>query len=124
MSILDEAKRQQALAEAARKRNLPEWAHEMAQAVDDATIRSLVYDFRRGVPGPSSLAGKPTIQHKQQGSGWSDPVPLSNPPGVSIADRMNGSARSLGSSEKGQGAKGCWPDGEEGCRSLMTSIAK
>jgi hypothetical protein len=109
-SILDEAKRQQALAEAARKRNLPEWQHEMAQAVDDATIRSLVNDFRRGVPGPSSLAGGPTIQSRRQGSGWSEPVPLTNPPGVALADKLMDQQDRIDRVKRARELKGFPPD--------------
>jgi hypothetical protein len=88
MSIIEEAKRQQALAEAARKRNLPEWQHEMAQAVDDATIKSLVSDFRRGPPGPSSIVKTdPKVEIEARRTSTSEPRPLVTPH-VDYVDRV------------------------------------
>jgi hypothetical protein len=88
MSILEEAKRQQQLAEAARKRNLPEWQQEMVEAVDDATIRSLVNDFRRGPPGPSSIVKTdPKVEIETRRTSTSEPRPLVTPY-VSDVDRV------------------------------------
>jgi hypothetical protein len=47
MSVED-AKRQQALAEEARRRGIPEWQLEASRAVPDDLVRSIVDDFRRG----------------------------------------------------------------------------
>jgi hypothetical protein len=79
--------RQAALAAEARKRGISEATLEAAKAVPDDVVRSLVSDFRRGPSQPSSIAGAPTVQAKQ-GSGWSEPLPLSNPPGVDLADKL------------------------------------
>jgi len=89
MSAIEEERQKAALAERARKRGLQPWQLEMMETVDDATIRSIVSDFRGGPSQPSSIAGAPAVQHKKQGgSGWNDPLPLSNPPGVNLADRL------------------------------------
>ena len=89
MSTIEEERQKAALAERARKRGLQPWQLEMVETVDDATIRSIVSDFRTGPSQPSSIAGAPAVQHKKQGgSGWNDPLPLSNPPGVNLADRL------------------------------------
>jgi len=89
MSAIEEERQKAALAERARKRGLQPWQLEMVETVDDATVRSLVSDFRGGPSQPSSIAGAPAVQHKKQGgSGWNDPLPLSNPPGVQLADRL------------------------------------
>ena len=89
MSAIEEERQKAALAERARKRGLQPWQLEMVETVDDATVRSLVSDFRGGPSQPSSIAGAPAVQHKKQGgSGWNDPLPLSNPPGVNLADRL------------------------------------
>ena len=89
MSAIEEERQKAALAERARKRGLQPWQLEMMETVDDATVRSLVSDFRGGPSQPSSIAGAPAVQHKKQGgSGWNDPLPLSNPPGVNLADRL------------------------------------
>ena len=89
MSAIEEERQRAALAERARKRGLQPWQLEMVETVDDATVRSLVSDFRGGPSQPSSIAGAPAVQHKKQGgSGWNDPLPLSNPPGVNLADRL------------------------------------
>ena len=89
MSTIEDERQKAALAERARKRGLQPWQLEMVETVDDATVRSLVSDFRGGPSQPSSIAGAPAVQHKKQGgSGWNDPLPLSNPPGVNLADRL------------------------------------
>jgi|SRR6516164_1940621 hypothetical protein len=89
MSTLQEERRKQALAERAKKAGLPEWQQEMVENVGSDVVADVVRDFRRGLSPPSSIAGGPTVQHKKQGgSGWSEPLPLSNPPGVQLADRL------------------------------------
>ena len=88
MSAIEEERQKAALAERARKRGLQPWQLEMVETVDDATIRSIVSDFRTGPSQPSSIAGAPTVQTKQKGTGWSEPLPLSNPPGLDLADRL------------------------------------
>src|SRR6516165_12553003 len=87
-SEIDYARQEQIAAEA-KRRGISEATLEAAKAVPTDLVRDLVSDFRRGVPGPSSIAGAPTVQHKKQGgSGWSEPLPLSNPPGVDLADKL------------------------------------
>ena len=88
MSTIEEERQKAALAERARKRGLQPWQLEMVETVDDATIRSIVSDFRTGPSQQSSIAGAPTVQTKQKGTGWSEPLPLSNPPGLDLADRL------------------------------------
>jgi len=90
MSATEEARRQAALAEEAKRRGLQEWELEASKAVDDALVRSIVDDFRRGPAQPSSLGttpDKPKVEPKA-GSGWEDAAPLQQPPGIKIIDAM------------------------------------
>ena len=80
--------RQAALAAEAKRRGISEATLEAAKAVPTDLVQDLVRDFRRGLSPPSSIAGAPTVQRKQKGSGWSEPLPLTNPPGVDLADRL------------------------------------
>jgi len=86
-SEIDYARQEQIAAEA-KRRGISEATLEAAKAVPTDLVRDLVSDFRRGVSQPSSIAGAPTIQNKQKGTGWSESRPLSNPPGVNLADRL------------------------------------
>jgi hypothetical protein len=85
---VDHAK-QAALAAEAKRRGIPEYQLEMARNVGTDAIRDLVSDFRRGPSQPSSIAApsKPKVE-PEKGTGWSEPLPLSNPPGVDLADRL------------------------------------
>jgi len=69
-------------------------------AMDDATARSIVRDHY-GAPSGPSMSGIPSSQTVTGvrpgggpanvpggGSGWVQPVSLSNPPGVALADRL------------------------------------
>jgi len=80
--------RQAALAAEAKRRGISEATLEMSRAVPTDLVQSLVRNFSRGVSPPSSIASAPTVQTKQKGSGWSEPLPLCNPPGVELADRL------------------------------------
>ena len=89
MSATEDAKRQAALAEEARRRGIPEWQLEAARAVPDDVVRSLVEDFRRGPAQPSSpLKQSGRTVEVNRGSGWQDAAPLSQPPGIKIMDAM------------------------------------
>jgi hypothetical protein len=86
MSVED-AKRQQAIANEARRRGIPEWQLEMANAVGDDLLRDLVADSKRNSQ-PSSIAAKPKVEEPPRGSWGTGSVPLSQPPGVDLIDRM------------------------------------
>src|SRR5262245_19130318 len=87
MSV-EEAKRQQALAEQARRSGIPERQQEMANSVDDALVRDLVSDFRLGPSPPSSMAAKPATSEPKKGTGWQAAAPLEQPPGIDLMDAM------------------------------------
>jgi hypothetical protein len=82
--MIEEAKRQAVIAEEAKRRGLPEWHHEMANAVPDSLIRSIVADSRRGPPQRSSPAPA------KAGSGWVEPQALGPRPAseVALVDRL------------------------------------
>ena len=85
MSVEDE-KRQQALAEEARRKGIPEWQLEAARAVPDDVVRSLVNDFRSGPSLPSSMAQKsPTPEEKRPS--FTEPAPL-DVPGIRYVDQL------------------------------------
>jgi hypothetical protein len=86
-SEIDYSKQAEVAAEAKRL-GISEATLEASRAVPTDVVRDLVSDFRRGVSQPSSIVGAPTVQRKQKGTGWSEPLPLSNPPGVDLADRL------------------------------------
>ena len=86
-SEIDYSKQAEVAAEAKRL-GISEATLEASRAVPTDLVRDLVSDFRRGVSQPSSIASPPTVQHKKPGTGWSEPLPLSNPPGVDLADRL------------------------------------
>ena len=86
-SATEDAKRQQALALEARRRGIPEWQLEAAKAVDDALVRSIVDDFRRGPSQPSSMAHKGPAPEPKRGSGWAEPVSV-EVPGVKLVDEI------------------------------------
>jgi hypothetical protein len=58
---------------------------EMLKATPDELMRDIAGDARRQST-LSSLGGEPPV--RQRGSGWSESIPLSNPPGVAIADKI------------------------------------
>jgi hypothetical protein len=109
MSTIQDEKQKAALAERARKAGLPEWQQEMSENVGSDLIQDIVRDFRRGPPGPSSIAGSPTVQAKQ-GSGWSEPLPLSNPPGVDLADKLMDQQDRIDRVKRARELKGLPPD--------------
>jgi hypothetical protein len=83
--MIEEAKKQAALAEEARRRGLAEWHYEAAAAVPTAVIRDVVADNRQSsavAPSPSPRSG---------GSGWQDgprPLPLPSDREVELIDRL------------------------------------
>lgn len=81
MSVED-AKRAQALAEEARRRNIPEYQLEAARAVPDSLVSDLVADSRRSSPlEPSSVVPRRASEPvAEKGSGWIKNVPLTPPP--------------------------------------------
>ena len=64
--------------------------------LDDATVKGIALRDARAPTGPSSQGAIPSSQQVSnvrgagggRGSGWSEPSPLSNPPGVNWADRL------------------------------------
>jgi len=80
--------RQAELAKEARERGLPEYVVEASRAVPDSLVRDLVNDFRRGPSLPSSMAQKGPAPEVKRGTGWQADVPLRQPPGVDLIDRM------------------------------------
>ena len=66
---------------------------EMARAVPDHVMKNIAMRDARAPTGPSSAGVVPSSQQVRgtgggRGSGWSEPTPLSNPPGVNWADRL------------------------------------
>ena len=88
MSATEEARRQAALAEEARRRGIAEWELEASRAVPDDLVRSIVDDFRRGPSLPSSMAVKPRTEGPPRGSWGTGDTPLRQPPGIDLIDRM------------------------------------
>jgi hypothetical protein len=86
MSAVEDAKKQQALAEEARRKGIPEWQLEAARAVPDDVVRSLVSDFRRGPSPPSSIAAKPATPDEKRPS-FTEPAPL-DVPGIRYVDQL------------------------------------
>jgi len=61
----------------------------MQMAAPDDLVRQIVSDQRRGVSERSSLANEAeTVAAKPKGTGWIEPRPLANPPGVEWVDRI------------------------------------
>jgi hypothetical protein len=59
----------------------------MTDVVDDRQMQQIVEEHRHGRSEPSGLSSPPSSP-KEKGSGWQNPTPLSNPPGVAICDQM------------------------------------
>jgi hypothetical protein len=65
---------------------------EMAKACPDSFVKDIVGDHR-APPGPS-MSGVPSSQQLSnvrgagRGTGWSEPTPLSNPPGTRLIDAI------------------------------------
>ncbi len=57
--MIDEARRQAALADEAKRLSIPEWQNEMARAVPDRLVRDIVGDHSRGTIQPSSTTAPP-----------------------------------------------------------------
>jgi len=66
----------------------PEVMAEMVRAVGSETIRGIVKSGGVGVLQSTATTPSPTPVSALNTSGWRDPGPLSNPPGVAIADRL------------------------------------
>ena len=87
MSATEEARRQAALAEQARKLGIPEWQLEMSRTVDDALMQDIVADAGRSNQ-PSSMIAKGPAPEPVKGTGWQADTPLAQPPGIDLIDRM------------------------------------
>jgi hypothetical protein len=67
---------------------------EMARAVPDAMMREIAMKDHRALTGPSSAGvipssqGLSNVRGTGRGTGWSDPSPLSNPPGTRLLDAI------------------------------------
>ena len=88
MTSVADARRNAALEAEAKRLGLSLWQYEMVRAVDTDVIREIVRDQRRAPIVPSSIAGQSTAQSPGRSSGWSNPQPLSPPPGVALADKL------------------------------------
>ena len=97
-SATEDAKKQQAVANEARKQGIPEWQREMANSVDDALVRDLVSDFRRGPSLPSSMAAKPATVEEKRPS-FTEPAPL-DVPGIKLVDQIADHFAKLDQAEK------------------------
>jgi hypothetical protein len=94
MSLKDEERRQQELADEAKRLGIAEWQLEASRAVGTDMLRDLMADSRRGsIHRPSSILpetepAKPTPQPK--GNGWVTPPQVNawSPPGERYFDRM------------------------------------
>jgi hypothetical protein len=65
----------------------PSAIEEMAKAVPDKLVREIVDDHRHGRAEPGFL--KPSESAPVvRGSGWVEPVPLGNPPGIKYVDQL------------------------------------
>jgi hypothetical protein len=65
----------------------PSAVKAMTDVVDDRQMQQIVQEHRHGRSEPSGLSSPPSSP-KERGSGWQNPTPLSNPPGVAICDQM------------------------------------
>jgi hypothetical protein len=67
---------------------------EMARAVPDAMMREIAMKDHRAPTGPSGQGIVPgsqqlsNIRGTGRGTGWSEPTPLSNPPGTRLIDAI------------------------------------
>src|SRR5262249_43329894 len=113
---------QEQIAREAKQRGISEATLEAARAVPTDLVQSLVRDFSRGVSQPSSIVpSEPTIQRKEKGSGWSKPIPLGNPSGVEIADRLMDQQDRIDRIRRERMLKGLPPDDDGGDSRGVTS---
>jgi hypothetical protein len=61
---------------------------DMVRAIPDHTIRDIVKSGGVGVLQSTATTPTPTRVSEQNRSGWRDAQPLSNPPGVTLADKL------------------------------------
>jgi hypothetical protein len=67
---------------------------EMASAIPDQMMREIAMKDNRAPTGPSAAGAVPSSQGLSnvrgtgRGFGWSDPAPLSNPPGTRLIDAI------------------------------------
>jgi hypothetical protein len=87
-----------------KKQFVPEWQRQMADAVGDDLVRSLVSDFRRGPSQPSSLGTTPDKKPEEpkSGSGWTAPLDV---PGIKLVDQLCEHQDRLDKLEKAQQLK-------------------
>ena len=103
--------RQAEVAAEAKRLGVSEATLEASRAVPTSLVQDIVSDFRRGVAQPSSIAApsKPKVEPKK-GTGWSEPLPLSNPPGVDLADRLTDQQDQIDRIRRERMLKGLPPD--------------
>jgi hypothetical protein len=65
----------------------PSAVKAMTDVVDDRQMQQIVEEHRHGRSEPGGLSSPPSSP-KERGTGWQNPTPLSNPPGVAICDQM------------------------------------
>ena len=94
MSV-NEARKAAGLEARARQLGIPAWQLEMMEAVDDATIRDIVADSRRGwgSPPPTSHAQPRAAVSSSERSPTATAISeaigsLKPPPGVELCDRL------------------------------------
>jgi|SRR6516162_1357472 hypothetical protein len=68
----EQAKKQAALAEEAKRRGIPEWMAEMAQAVPDSVVREIVRDHQRKQPSSMAMPATEAVPR----TGLVEPPPL------------------------------------------------
>ena len=92
MTIKDDARRQQALADEAKARGIPEWQLEAARAVGTDAVRDIVADSRRGsVHEPRSIMPEgANAKPAPKGNGWVTPPQVGDwsPPGERFMNQM------------------------------------
>jgi|SRR6516165_8745470 hypothetical protein len=108
MSAIEEERQKAALAERARKRGLQPWQLEMSETVDDATVRSIVNDFRTGPSQPSSIVKTDRVETPRVTS-TQEPVPL-DVPGLRWIDQQCDVADAIARKRRARELAGLEPD--------------
>jgi hypothetical protein len=86
--IMDDAKKQAALAAEARRAGIPEWQMEMARAVGNDLVRNIVADNRAQPEGPSSLIPRSSRDHAEPIPKGSGETPIKPVDGVRWIDQI------------------------------------
>jgi hypothetical protein len=79
---------------AARKAGVPDWAIDMARVTPTSLLQDIALRDNRAPTGPSSQGIIPSSQQMSNvraggnGTGWQNPIALSNPPGTNWVDAI------------------------------------